>query len=96
MSEEIKWSDWLDFNQEQIEKAPESPGVYMMHAAMKILQIGSTENLKKSITEALSANCTCDAKRFRYFATPSHDKIKEKVLDEYRKKHDGKMPLCMQ
>ncbi|MBM2852405.1 MAG: hypothetical protein HW420_952 [Candidatus Nitrosotenuis sp.] len=95
MSEEIKWSDWLDFNQEHTEKVPVSPGVYMMHAAMKILYIGNTDNLKKSITESLSANCICDAKRFRYFSTISHNEIKEKILDEYRKKHDGKMPKCM-
>ena len=95
MSEEIKWSDWLDFNQEHAKKIPESPGVYMMHAAMKILYIGNTDNLKKSIIESLSANCVCDAKRFRYFSTTSHNEIKEKILDEYRKKHDGKMPKCM-
>lgn len=95
MSEEIKWSDWLDYSQEQIAKTPESPGVYMMHAAMKILYIGNTDNLKKSVTESLSANCTCDAKRFRYFSTQSHNEIKEKLLEDYKKKHDGKMPLCM-
>lgn len=95
MSEEIKWSDWLDFSKEQAEKAPESPGVYMMHAAMKILYIGDTDNLRKSITESLSSGCTCDAKRFRYFATQAHGAIREGLLEEYRKKHDGKMPLCM-
>lgn len=95
MSEEIKWSDWLDYNQEQIAKTPESPGIYMMHAAMKILYIGNTDNLKKSITESSSESCVCDAKRFRYFLTQSHSDIKEKLLEEYKKKHDGKMPLCM-
>ena len=95
MSEDIKWSDWLDFSQEQIANAPESPGVYMMHAAMKILYIGGTDNLRKSITESQSAVCTCDAKRFRYFATQSHGQVRERILDEYKKKHDGKMPLCM-
>ena len=95
MSEDIKWSDWLDFSQVQSEMVPELPGVYMMHAAMKILQIGSTDNLKKSITESLTANCVCDAKRFRYFATQSHEEVRQKILDEYKKKHDGKMPLCM-
>ncbi len=95
MSEEIKWSDWLDYNQEQIAKTPELPGIYMMHAAMKILYIGNTDNLKKSITESSSANCICDAKRFRYFSTRSHNEIKEKLLEDYKKKHDGKMPLCM-
>ena len=95
MSEEIKWSDWLDFGKEQAEKTPELPGVYMMHAAMKILYIGNTDNLRKSVTEALSSRCVCDAKRFRYFATSTHGTIKESLLEEYKKKHDGKMPLCM-
>ena len=96
MPEEIKWSDWFDFNQEYITKIPESPGVYMMHAAMKILYIGDTMNLKKSISDSLSMNCICDAKRFRYFVTPIHESIKKKLLDEYRTKHDGKLPKCME
>ena len=96
MSEEIKWSDWFDFNQEYITKIPESSGVYMMHSAMKILYIGDTTNLKKSISDSLSMNCICDANRFRYFVTPIHESIKQKLLDEYRTKHGGKLPKCME
>ena len=36
---EISWSDWLDYNQDEISKTPQEPGIYMMHAAMKILYI---------------------------------------------------------
>ena len=46
---EVLWSDWLDFNQETFEKIPKLPGVFMMHVAMKILFIGGSENMKKSI-----------------------------------------------
>ncbi|WP_255458166.1 hypothetical protein [Nitrosarchaeum sp. AC2] len=42
------WSDWLDFNEETISKIPQSAGVYMMHASMKILFIGGSENIKKA------------------------------------------------
>ena len=41
-SEEVlTWSEWLDFDKTTIETVPESPGLYKMHASMKILYIGS-------------------------------------------------------
>jgi excinuclease UvrABC nuclease subunit len=93
---EITWSDWLDFNSEQAAKTPESPGVYMMHAAMKILYIGNAHSLRHSITESLGSACVCDAKRFRYSVTDDHVSLKEKLLNEYKEKHDGKSPKCME
>jgi hypothetical protein len=77
-------------------QTPEAPGVFMMHAAMKILLIDSTSNLRQSITEALKTPCTSDAKRFRYFATDSYEEIKNKLLKEYQEKHEGKLPKCME
>ena len=96
MTDEIKWSDWLDFSYKQAEGVPETAGVYMMHAAMKILLIGGTDNLKRSIIEALGSPCTSEAKRFRYFETSSQSEIAKKLLDEYKEKHDGKLPRCME
>ncbi len=93
---EISWSDWLDFSAEQIARVPESPGVFMMHAAMKILYIGDSDNLRSSIDKSLSSSCVCEAKRFRYSAIAAHDKIREQLLAEYKEKHDGKMPRCME
>lgn len=95
MSDAISWSDWLDFSEEQVSKVPESAGVYMMHAAMKILVIGNSANLKQSIAESLKTPCTSDAKRFRYFVTDSHLEIGQKLLKEYQEKHDGNLPKCM-
>lgn len=93
--EEIIWSDWLDFSLEQTSKVPESSGVYMMHAAMKILYIGGTSNLKQSLVDAINTVCVCDAKRFRYFVTNNYNEIAEKLLTEYKEKHDGNLPKCM-
>jgi excinuclease UvrABC nuclease subunit len=93
---EITWSEWLDFSDEQASKVPESAGVYMMHAAMKILFIGSSSNLRQSISESLKTPCTSDAKRFRYFVTNSHDEVKKTLLKEYQEKHEGKLPKCME
>lgn len=96
MSDEIKWSDWLDFSETQAQLVPEDSGVYMMHAAMKILFIGGSKNLRNAITEALKSPCTSESKRFRYFVTDSYDDASERIISEYREKHDGKMPKCME
>lgn len=92
---EIVWSEWFDFNSEQTSKLPESPGIYMTHAAMKILYIGGTSNLKKSITDALTTSCVCESKRFRYFTTNEYDALSKIILNEYKEKHDGNLPRCM-
>ena len=89
------WSDWLDYSKDTIEKIPESSGVFMMHASMKILSIGASENLRKSVSDTLSDSCISKASRFRYWVTESQDKIKEELIQEYRKKHDDKFPQCM-
>jgi hypothetical protein len=96
MTENITWSDWLDYNTNEITKTPTEPGVYMMHAAMKILVIGSSDNLQQTILESLNDSCTRDAKRFRYFVTNAHDETKNQLLKEYQEKHDGKLPKCME
>lgn len=92
---EIAWSEWLDYNQEQISNVPVDSGVYMMHASMKILYIGHTANLRQSILESLSDTCVKDAKRFKYSTTPEHEKIGMQLLKEYQEKHNGEMPKCM-
>lgn len=96
MAEEIEtyWSEWIDFNKTNVEVVPELPGVYMMHTAMKILYIGSSINLRQSLLESISHSCINEAKRFRYMTTQSNEKMKEKLLNEYREKH-GKLPKCM-
>ena len=96
LEELLTWSEWLDFDKSTIETIPESPGLYKMHASMKILYIGSsTQNIKKSLIDCLSDPCVSKAKRFSYALTESPDKVKEQLLNEYRSKHNGKLPECM-
>ena len=90
------WSQWLDFDKSTISEIPESAGVFSMHAAMKILFIGASQNLRNSLLESLSEPCRDKAKRFRYMVTESPDKVKEQLIAEYVAKHDGKLPLCME
>ena len=78
-----------------ITEIPESEGIYKMHASMKILFIGSSHNLRKSLLESLSDSCLNKATRFSYTITQSSDKIQELLLNEYRMKHNGQLPLCM-
>ena len=94
--ETLIWSSWLNFDKESITEIPEVEGVYKMHASMKILFIGNSKNLRKSLFESLSNPCLKKAKRFSYALSQSSDKIKEIVLNEYTLKHNGKLPLCME
>ena len=94
--ETLDWSVWLDYNKETIETVPETEGLYKMHASMKILYIGNSFNLKQSLLESLSKPCLSKATRFSYVVTQTAEKIKEALLTEYRNKHNGKLPICME
>ena len=92
----LDWSSWLDFNHASIDEVPESEGVYKLHASMKILFIGRSKNLRQSLMQDLTNPCINKNSRFSYAITKTSDKIKEHLLDEYRNKHDGKLPSCME
>ena len=92
---ENKWSNWRDKNQELFSKIPEKPGVYMMHASMKILFIGGSQNMKKSITETLEKKWVTKATRIRFREENDFDEIKNKLIVEYKKRHEGNIPQCM-
>lgn len=94
--ETLNWSSWLNFDKETIIEIPESEGVYKMHASMKILFIGSSSNLRKSLLESLLNSCLNKATRFSYALTKSSEEIKVILLNEYSSKHNGKLPLCME
>jgi hypothetical protein len=92
----LEWSSWLDFDPSNIGNIPESEGVYKLHANMKILFIGNGQNLRQSLTQDLRNPCISKGTRFSYAITESADKIRENLLNEYRNKHNGKLPLCME
>ena len=92
MSED--WSQWLDFDRPNIEAVPESPGVFVMHASMKVLYIGGSANIRQDLIERLSNECSSKAKRFRYMLTQSPEDARANLLKDYSEKHQGKMPLC--
>ena len=94
--EALSWSPWLDFDRDNIANIAESEGVYKIHAGMKILFIGSSQNLRESMLGCLSDPCLSKAKRFSYTIIQSADKVKEHLLKEYRNKHHGKLPACME
>ena len=95
-TQDVTWSEWLNFNKENISKTYTKPGVLRMHAAMKILYIGNTENLQNRLYEALEESCICDASRYCYIETSEHEQLKNDLIQEYKEKHDGKLPKCME
>jgi hypothetical protein len=96
MTETLDWSAWLDFDIDNIANIAESEGVYKIHAGMKILFIGSSQNLRESMRGSLSDPCMSKARRFSYAIIESADKVKEQLLNEYRNKHSGRLPMCME
>jgi len=92
---ESEWSEWFDFNQELISKIPQISGVYMMHKNMKILFIGGSKNIKKSIEEDKLKECVSRASRFRYKKDGDYDKSKKELVINYKKRHEGEYPECM-
>lgn len=92
---ENEWSDWKDNNQDTFTEIPEKPGVYMMHAAMKILFIGGSQNMKESIIEILEKKCVSRATRIRFREEKNFGEIKNKLIMEYKKRHQGNIPQCM-
>ena len=91
------WSEWLDFDHSNIDTSTtlEKPGVFKVHANMKILFIGSSTNLKQSLLESLSDPCISKARRFSYLITENSMHIKNQLLKEYRESHGGSLPTCM-
>src|SRR5919199_130041 len=94
--EALDWSPWLDFNRDNITAIAESEGVYKMHAAMKILFVGSSENIRQSLFDCLSNPCISKAERFSYAMSQSSYKVREQLLNEYRNRHNGRLPRCME
>ncbi len=92
---ENKWSDWLDFNEEECSKIPEVSGVYMLHAAMKILFIGGTKNLKASILNAFSDRDISKATRIRFRKEENFERVSEELIIDFKKRHEGQPPSCM-
>ena len=92
------WSEWLDFNQSNIttDVIPDKPGIFKVHASMKILYIGSSStNLRQTLMESLSDPCISKARRFSYLVTEKAEQVKEQLLKEYRESHAGNLPACM-
>ena len=89
-----EWSQWLDFDRLNIEATPESPGVFVMHASMKVLYIGSGQNVRQEMLVRLSDPCTGKTKRFRYIVTSEFEALREQLVKEYVSKH-GELPACM-
>jgi hypothetical protein len=79
--EALDWSPWLDFDRDSIANIIESEGVYKIHADMKILFIGSGQNLRESLLGYLSDPCISKAKRFSYAIIESADEVKEQLLN---------------
>lgn len=95
---ENEWSIWLDFNRETISSlVPEDSGLFKIHASMKVLYIGIALNLKTTLLESTTDPCIGKGQRFSYMVNDGPlDGLKTEMLKDYRLRHNGKLPTCME
>jgi hypothetical protein len=67
----------------------------MMHAAMEILFIGGSENMKESITESSLKKGISKATRVRYRKEKLFENVKHELILDFKKRHEGHLPSCM-
>ena len=67
-----------------------------MHAAMRILYTGGSENLREDLAGRLEDPCTRDASRFKYMLAPDYRDVRNGLPVEYRERYDGRLPRCME
>jgi hypothetical protein len=97
-SGENEWSKWLDFNRETISSlVPEESGLFKVHASMKVLYIGIAQNLKTTLLDSTTDPCIGKGQRFSYMVNDGPlDNLKMEMLKDYRLRHNGKLPACME
>jgi hypothetical protein len=93
-----EWSEWLDFNRETIRSlVPEESGLFKVHASMKILYIGMAQNLKTSLLDSFTDPCIGKGQRFSYIVKHnSLEDLKTDFLRDYKLRHNGMLPACME
>lgn len=67
----------------------------MMHAAMKILHIGGSDNIRRDLKGALNKVCVSDATRFKYAEDADYHTAQEELIADYKERHSGDLPKCM-
>lgn len=93
-----QWSKWLDFNRETITSVvPQESGLFKVHASMKILYIGIAQNLRTTLLDFISDPCIGKGQRFSFMVNRgSLENLKMDLLIDYKLRHNGKLPACME
>ena len=92
-----EWSEWLDFNRETITSiVPQESGLFKVHASMKILHIGTAQNLRTTLLDFTLDPCVGKGQRFSFMINRgSLENLKRNLLIEYKLRHNGMLPDCM-
>ena len=92
----MSWSDFLGLYDDRINNVPERSGVYELHTVTELLYIGQSDNLRRRLQEHKNSNDSCikRAALFRYYETTSPNSTEERLLQNYKTNHNGKLPSC--
>lgn len=64
---------------------------------MKVLYIGIALNLKTTLLDSTTDPCIGKGQRFSYMVNDGPlDGLKTEMLKDYRLRHNGKLPTCME
>lgn len=88
----------LEFTKENIDAAPIALGVFILYREDEIIYIGtSAGGIRKGLLNSFNGTygvCAHSATHFRWEITDKVVAIKDQLLDDYKKQHDGIEPPC--
>ncbi|MFQ5998591.1 MAG: hypothetical protein ACE5KO_04725 [Candidatus Bathyarchaeia archaeon] len=92
----MPWSNWIAFLNINVETIPNDPGVYELAVAGETIYIGRSDDMRKRLADLLKSDDACiqNATVFRFYQTNSPKADEKLMLEEHKKTHNGKPPIC--
>ena len=101
---ESYYESFYKWNEENVRKVPQEAGVYCLYETtddmkLSLIYIGSSSNLREKFAEYWNTKfsedqCKRSTKYFRRELTGSYEPREKELLEQYRHKHNGKLPRC--
>ena len=91
----MDWSNLAKMEKTEIDKVPQSSGVYLLYSDSDIIYIGKSDNLRGRLSYHLNTDNRCiqNADKFRYMENDNPRELEKELLDEYENEN-GSLPPC--
>ncbi len=92
---ELKTWTWYPFTQANLDRVPQTPGVYCLGVNDDIIYIGSSKNLHERLTDHYYTTDLCIKKATQLAIEPcSNYREREQSLLEWFRSKYGRLPKC--